>query len=285
VAEPPRRLTLDVARTIIDAMIAYAVDNKMLPGSYAVADAGGHVVAFERRDEAPIATADIAIDKAWTAATMKASGRILEVITRGQGWRLNVKYGGRLTIIPGTVPIIAHGRIIGGIGHSGESAENDLKIAQAGLAALYREDPPKPRSLDEGLATARRLAEEAMKVAAAKEGGPIAVAVTDEWGGLMLLYRQDGAPFGLLELARAKAWTAAAFKAASEDALKLCGESPAELCRLGWNERFLPLPGGFYVEGDGFRGALGVASLKPEGDAVIAREAASKLGFKVVEKL
>lgn len=269
-AEPPRRLTLDVARAIIDAMIAYAIDNRMLPGSYAVADAGGHVVAFERRDGAPIATADIAIDKAWTAATMKASGRILEVISRGQGWRLNVKYGGRLTVIPGTIPIIAGNEVIGGIGHSGESAENDLLIAQAGLAALYREDPPKPRRLEPLLESARILAVRAMEEASRRGYGPIAVAITDEWGGLLLLYRQDGAPYGYLELARSKAWTSAAFKRASEEASELCGDLNPGACRLGWNERFLPLPGGAYLEAGGFRGALGVAGPNPRIDREIA---------------
>ncbi len=267
----PERVTLDLARRVIDAMIAFSMDNGLMPGSYAVTDAGGHVVAFERRDLAPPATADIAIDKAWTAATMRASGRLLEVITRGQGWRLNVKYGGRLTVIPGTIPIIAGSRIIGGIGHSGDSAENDLRIAQAGLAAVYREDPPKPRSIDPQLAAARSLAERVLEEASRVHYEPLAVAVTDEWGGLVLIYRQDDAPPGLVELARSKAWTASVFKMPSERARNLCPGLEPSACRLGWNDRFLPLPGGIHLEWEGHALGLGIAGLNPEEDGRLAR--------------
>ena len=99
-------------------------------------DEGGHLIAVEKRDGAPSATVDIAIDKAWTAATMKASGRILDVVTKGEGWRLMIKHKGRITIIPGTIPIIEGDKVIGGIGHSGGSAEQDLKVAQAGWSSI-----------------------------------------------------------------------------------------------------------------------------------------------------
>ena len=46
----PNEISLEIARKIINEMIKFANDNKLLPGSYAVVDAGGHVVAFERRD-------------------------------------------------------------------------------------------------------------------------------------------------------------------------------------------------------------------------------------------
>ncbi len=276
----PGRLTLALARSIVDAMIRFAQDNMLAPGSYAVADEGGYPLAFERRDGAPPATSDIALEKAWTAATMKASGRLLEVITRGQGWRLNVKYGGRLTVIPGTIPIIAGGKVIGGIGHSGESAENDLRIAQAGLAALYREDPPKPERLDPTLSLARRVAEQLIEA-----GKPVAVAVVDEWGWPIVMYRADNAAPGLVEIARSKAWTAAAFRTPSEEASKYCRSSAGEAreceCTRGLNERYLPLPGGIpFTTAEDTTLAVGVAGLTPEEDKALALKALSSLGLK-----
>ncbi len=275
----PNKVTLSIALKIINAMIRFAKDNEMLPGSYAVVDEGGHVIAFERRDGAPAATADIAIDKAWTAVTMKASGRILEVITRGQGWRLNVKHKGRLTIIPGAIPIIAHGRIIGGVGHSGGSAEDDLKIAQAGWAAIFREDDFESE-VEERLSMARKLSKEIIKYVTDKSLRPVSVAIVDEWGEPLLLYRMDRAPFGTLELARDKAWTASAFRSFSENALVFYGE---KVSTTNWNERVLPVPGGVALEyNKEFVGGIGIAGNEPEKDKEIIVEVIKKLDFQAI---
>ncbi|MCE4605965.1 MAG: heme-binding protein [Desulfurococcales archaeon] len=276
----PERITLDTALKIINAMIRFAKDNQVFPGSYAVVDEGGHVVAFERRDIAPVSTADIAIDKAWTAATMKASGRMLEVITRGEAWRLNVKHKGRLTIIPGAIPIIAHGRIIGGIGHSGGSAEEDLKISQAGWTAIFREEDFK-EEVEEKLSKARLIARTVMNIVEERNLKPVSIAVLDEWGGLLLLYRMDGAPYGTLELARDKAWTAAAFRNFSEDAAKFYSN---HVNNANWNERVTLVPGGvpFSTE-ETFRGAIGISGNEPEIDKGVAVEALKRLAIKVQE--
>ncbi len=275
----PSRVTLDVALKIINAMIKFAKDNNMLPGSYAVVDEGGHVVGFERRDDAPAATADIAIDKAWTAATMKASGRILEVITRGQGWRLNVKHKGRLTVIPGAVPIIVKARIIGGVGHSGGSAEDDLKIAQAGWASIFREEDFK-ESVEKKLSYARAIAEKVLTLIKEANLKPVSIAVVDEWGELLLLYRMDNAPYGTLELARDKAWTSAAFRTFSEKAEELYNKKAIS---VNWNERLTPVPGGvaFSINGE-IEGAIGIAGNKPIDDREIALKSLEKLGIEVV---
>ncbi|MCE4614037.1 MAG: heme-binding protein [Desulfurococcales archaeon] len=276
----PQKITLNTALKMINAMIRFAKDNQIFPGSYAVVDEGGHVIAFERRDIAPIATADIAIDKAWTAATMKASGRMLEVITRGEGWRLNVKHKGRLTIIPGAIPIIAHGRILGGIGHSGGSAEEDLKISQAGWTAIFREEDFK-EEVEEKLSKARLIAEEVLSIIKERNLKPVSVAVLDEWGGLLLLYRMDRAPYGTLELSRDKAWTAAAFKTFSDYALQFYNNN---VNNVNWNERVTPVPGGVpFSTGETFCGAIGISGDEPEIDKEVAIEALKRLAIKVRE--
>ncbi len=275
------KLDLKTSIKIVRKMIRFSEMNHILPGSFAVVDEGGHLIVFESRDGRLTATVDIAIDKAWTAATMKASGRILEVITRGQGWRLNVKHKGRLTIIPGTVPIICERRVIGGIGHSGGSAEEDLLIAQAGLAALYdgEEAPPLYDGREVkgfGIEFARMIASKAIEYILDRGYPHASIAVVDRWGELIALYRMDEAPPGTLELARDKAWTSAVFRVYSEDVVKYgCPKLPDYgLKPVNWNERLTPIPGGVPIKmGGEVVGGLGIASISPDIDKLTALKA------------
>nr|WP_013336513.1 heme-binding protein [Vulcanisaeta distributa]ADN50788.1 protein of unknown function DUF336 [Vulcanisaeta distributa DSM 14429] len=261
----PRFLTLDIAKKMINAMIRYAQDNKVPPGSFAVVDEGGHVIAVERRDNGPPATFDIAIDKAWTAATMKTSARVLEVITRGQGWRLNVKYGGRLTIIPGSVPVVSGNRVIGGIGHSGGSAEEDEAIAQAGLSAFYREDHIDFAGEDR-LRSLRRVADAVINYVIEKKLRPVVITIADEWGWPVLIYRMDGTPYGYIEVSRDRAWTAVAFRVPSDSIVNEVGIEYG----IGWNERLTVTAGGIPFKLQGSLFAIGVAGNKPQDDKEIA---------------
>ncbi|ADY02407.1 hypothetical protein VMUT_2211 [Vulcanisaeta moutnovskia 768-28] len=272
----PRFLTLDIARKMIDAMIRYAQDNKVLPGSFAVVDEGGHVIAAERRDNGLSATFDIAIDKAWTAATMKTSARVLEVITRGQGWRLNVKYNGRLTIIPGSVPVISGNRVIGGIGHSGGSAEEDEAIAQAGLSAFYREDHIDFIGEDR-LRSLRKVADAVINHVMEKKLHPVVITIVDEWGWPVLIYRMDGASYGYLEVSRDRAWTAAAFKLPSDEVPNYTGtEHGSE-----WNERLNTSAGGVPFRLQGLLFAIGIAGNKPQEDKEIAISVLKSIGVEL----
>ncbi len=276
-------LTLEYTIKMTRKMIKFSEMNHILPGSFAVVDEGGHLIALETRDGRLAATVDIAIDKAWTAATMKASGRLLEVISRGQGWRLNVKHKGRLTIIPGAIPVIYGRSVIGGIGHSGGSAEEDLLIAQAGLAALYDGDPIP--ELYEGGPTnflgikySRKIAYEAIKQIELKSS-PSSIAIVDKWGELIALYRMNGAPAGTVELARDKAWTAAVFNVNSEDVIIFGNKNLQNygLNSVNWNERLTPIPGGIPIKLDGsVVGALGISSSSPEKDKEITENVLEK---------
>ncbi|WP_157463137.1 GlcG/HbpS family heme-binding protein [Caldisphaera lagunensis] len=262
--EVPDFLNLNLARKIINGMIKFSQDNNMLPGSYAVVDKGGHLIAFERRDNALPLTCDLAIDKAWTAATM-LSARQLEVITSGQIWRLNVKYKGRLTIIPGTVPLISHNRVIGGIGHSGESPENDERISQAGLSSFYIEDDIKI-NVEPILSQSREIANELMEYVISNKLNPVAITITDEYGWPYLIYRMDGTPSGFLEISRDRAWTAAVFSKPSDEV----EENISYTIGINWNERLNVSPGGIPFKLKGFSGAIGVAGNKPDVDKLIA---------------
>ncbi|WP_405560872.1 heme-binding protein [Streptomyces sp. NBC_01180] len=106
----------------------------------AVTDQGGHLKAFDRAGDAPFLTAEVALDKAWTAAAFLlpthtwndylADSRVAPLAGHP-----------RLTAVAGGYPIIADVRCIGGLGISGGSYEQDQQAAEEALAALGFELP------------------------------------------------------------------------------------------------------------------------------------------------
>ncbi len=108
-----------------------------VPVVAAVVDAGGHLLACLRGDGAFVASIDIARDKAWTAAIFGASTDQLasglshsQVLLDGIASRPNV------VLFGGGMPVRQNSTVIGGIGVSGGSEDDDRACAAAGLAAL-----------------------------------------------------------------------------------------------------------------------------------------------------
>jgi uncharacterized protein GlcG (DUF336 family) len=101
--------------------------------SAAVVDAGGHLVAFGRMDGAEIAGPTLAVDKAFTAVSQSTSTAELAVLAGPGGplFGLHANGGGRYVIFPGGVPLHRDGRIVGGVGVSGGTVEEDEACAQA----------------------------------------------------------------------------------------------------------------------------------------------------------
>jgi uncharacterized protein GlcG (DUF336 family) len=130
-------LDLTTARRIVKATHVEAARRSILVSS-AVVDAGGHLIAFGRMDGAEIAGPVLAIDKAYTSVANSISTAELAVLAApgGELFGLHANGGGRFVIFGGGVPIVADGRIIGGVGVSGASAEDDAACAEAGLATL-----------------------------------------------------------------------------------------------------------------------------------------------------
>ena len=126
-------LTLAAARKMVAAAEAEAERNH-LAGVIAVVDDGGWPILIERMDHAAyIASVELAPGKARTAALFKKPSQALEdAINHG---RFAAVTAGFLQM-QGGLPIIADGQVIGAIGASFDTPENDVKIAQAGLAAL-----------------------------------------------------------------------------------------------------------------------------------------------------
>ena len=108
------------------------------PMNIAVMDAGRNLVAFHRMDGAWVASTDIAIDKAFTSAGRGLTTRkIGEMAQPGQPlFGINTTNGGRIVIFAGGLPLMRDGEVIGAIGVSGGTVDEDEEVAEAGVAVL-----------------------------------------------------------------------------------------------------------------------------------------------------
>jgi glc operon protein GlcG len=126
-------LSLDDARKAAAAANAEAKKNGW-DMAIAVVDDGGHLIYFERIDGTQIASVDIAIGKARTAVNFKRPTKALEDAINGGQYAI-------LTFpnsIPreGGLPIFVDGKVVGGIGVSGQKSSEDTQVAIAGVDAL-----------------------------------------------------------------------------------------------------------------------------------------------------
>ncbi len=112
-------------------------------------------------------------------------------------------------------------------------------------------------------------------VARARElGRPCSIAVVDENGWLVALHRMDGAPIPSVDIARDKAWTAAAFRLPTSQVSRFGhSEAPgAGLNAQNWNERLTTIPGGLPIWDEGqLVGAIGICGGTPEEDASLCQ--------------
>ena len=130
-------ITLAQAEKLIAAAKekATAIDTKM---NIAIVDGGANLVAFARMDGAWLGSLDISIKKAKTARFFDMNTGILGELSQPGGSLYNIEHSNNgLITFPGGVPIKdVNGEIIGAIGVSGSSVENDHTVAEAGASAL-----------------------------------------------------------------------------------------------------------------------------------------------------
>ncbi len=112
-----------------------AIDTKM---NIAIVDAGANLVAFARMDGAWLGSLDISIKKAKTARFFDMNTGIIGELSQPGGSLYHIEHSNNgLITFPGGVPIKnAAGEIIGAIGVSGSSVENDHTVAEAGALAI-----------------------------------------------------------------------------------------------------------------------------------------------------
>lgn len=129
-------ISLGQARAVLDAAIAEA-DNINTKMDIAVVDAGGNLKAFVRMDGAWLGSIDIAIKKARTARYFDMPTGDIGELSQPGGPLYGIEHSnGGLITFPGGVPIRDEdGTVIGAIGVSGSTVENDHAVAVAGAAA------------------------------------------------------------------------------------------------------------------------------------------------------
>ena len=128
-----KALSLDVAKKLAAAAAEEAIKNKWNV-VIAVVDDGGSLVYLERLDETQIGSIEVAIQKAKTAVSFKRPTKVLEDALMG-GRTLILSLPGAMPI-EGGIPIVVDEKIIGAIGVSGVTAQQDGQIAKAGTDAL-----------------------------------------------------------------------------------------------------------------------------------------------------
>lgn len=131
-------ISLDQARRIIAVARAKGREMGLKPLSVCVLDAGGHLLAFEREDGASPGRFEIAQGKAYGAVMMGLPGSALKARAEEQPYfmaALNGAYGGRLVPVPGGVLVMAGEQVVGAVGVTGDTSDNDAAVAVAGIAA------------------------------------------------------------------------------------------------------------------------------------------------------
>lgn len=130
-------ITLSQAEKIISVAKekALALDTKM---NIALVDAGANLVAFVRMDGAWLGSLDISIKKAKTARFFDMNSGAIGELSQPGGSLYNIEHsnGGLITFPGGVILKNAQGEVVGAIGVSGSSVENDHAVAEAGAAAL-----------------------------------------------------------------------------------------------------------------------------------------------------
>src|SRR5215831_8794572 len=140
-------VTLEEAKRMLAAAEAKAASFGIAYIS-AIVDAGGHLVAFVRQDGALIGSIDLAIDKAVTARLFdKATADLAGLAQPGKPlFGIQESNAGKVVIFGGGIPIMSSRSIIGAVGASAGTVEQDIAVAEAAIAALGDRTQPSRRS-------------------------------------------------------------------------------------------------------------------------------------------
>jgi uncharacterized protein GlcG (DUF336 family) len=128
-------VTADQARTVAAAAIAEARKNQWTM-AIAIVDTAGDLVYFEKMDHTQVGSVDVSIAKARSAARFKRPTKAFQdaLTAGGEGWRILSLDGA--VAVEGGLPLVVGGRIIGAVGASGGSSQQDGVVAAAGAATV-----------------------------------------------------------------------------------------------------------------------------------------------------
>jgi len=266
------RRTLDVKGA--DAVMA-AAENEAVRNGYrvviAVVDAWGHLLHLRRTEDAQAASGQVAIDKARTAAIFVRPSR--EIEQQASSGRLGALALHGAAALTGGIPLTADGEVIGAIGTSGETPDQDESVSLAGSRAAFGVTEVPALTYD----GARVAAQAAVEAAASRGVWPVA-AVVDAGGELMYLWRPDRAQVASVGVATDKARTAALYRRPSKDFEDQAAHGRPSALHLA---QAVPLQGGVPIVHRGHViAAVGVSGASSAGEdnelAMLAADAAAE---------
>jgi uncharacterized protein GlcG (DUF336 family) len=234
----------------------------------AVVDPWGEVVALRQTKGAQIASSRVAVDKARTAAIfVRPSREMEEQVTNGRLGALAL-HGASCLI--GGIPLKVGDEVVGAVGTSGETPDEDEAVSIAGAAAEFT-TTEVPALTQPGA----KLVVETVAAAAATRGVAPVVSAVDAGGALVYLHRPDAAQVASVEVTTDKARTAAIYRRPSKDFEEQASGGRPSALHLA---RAVPLQGGMpiLVEGHvvGGVGVSGASSADEDQElAVIGAEA------------
>ena len=216
----------------------------------AVVDPSGELIQLARTPGAQIASSRVAVDKARTAAIfVRPSREIEEQVSAGRLGALALHGASALT---GGIPLKVDGEVVGAIGTSGETPDEDEACSLAG-AASELSARQVPALTFEG---AREAAETVAAVARERGVAPM-TAVVDAGGELIYLSRPDDAQVASVRVSTDKARTAAIYRRPSKDFEDQAANGRPSALHLA---RAVPLQGGMPIVVNGeVVGAIGVS--------------------------
>jgi uncharacterized protein GlcG (DUF336 family) len=132
-----KTVTLSTAQAVVEAAVKKA-EEIGVPMDIAVVDEGNNLTAFARMDGAWLGSIDIAQNKAYTARSFDMATRDLAPLAQPNQplYGIEASNQGRLIVFAGGIPLEADGKVVGAIGVSGGSVEQDHEVAEAGAAAF-----------------------------------------------------------------------------------------------------------------------------------------------------
>ncbi len=141
-----RGLTYTGATSVLVAAVAHA-ERLGVPVNVCVADPSGDPLATARMDGAALLSYPIAVDKAFTVAAFSGlpTHAWFDLIKDEPSLREGIVHRDRLVVFGGGVPVRVDGEVVGAVGVSGGSADQDREIAEAGAAALCPHDTPSTK--------------------------------------------------------------------------------------------------------------------------------------------
>lgn len=132
-----KRLSLEDANLLLDGA-AKKAGELGVPMCIAVCDEAGDLIAFRRMNGGKVTSISIAIDKAYTAGAARRPTHVYNELCRpGSGtFGIHITNDGHFSIIGGGLPVTSDGVVVGGIGASSGTPDQDIACAQAGIDAL-----------------------------------------------------------------------------------------------------------------------------------------------------